>query len=143
MISKGYKILKIFCISLFTFSKFVIPVVWRDFPSEFWAHSLKNCPSVQRPSHIVFSCLFFFLSQVETFKQSFQPWLCLPRRKHLADGRGGVLGAAYHPVPKNAKWCRPAGRRVDRYHWVNTQLYSGQAAPSKLEGEALSSLKQK
>lgn len=59
MISKGYKILRIFCISLFTFSKFVIPVVWRDFPSEFWAHSLKDCSSVQRPSHIVFSCLFF------------------------------------------------------------------------------------
>ncbi|XP_076781288.1 protein BTG4 isoform X3 [Arvicanthis niloticus] len=51
--------------------------------------------------------------QVENFKQSFQPWLCLPRRKHLADGRGCLLGTAYHPVPKNSKWCRPAGRRVD------------------------------
>uniref|UniRef100_A0A8C8UFX4 BTG anti-proliferation factor 4 n=1 Tax=Peromyscus maniculatus bairdii TaxID=230844 RepID=A0A8C8UFX4_PERMB len=81
--------------------------------------------------------------QVENFKQSFQPWLCLPRRKHLADGRGGLLGTAYHPVPRNPKWCRPAGRRVDRYHWINTQLYSGQAAPSKLEGEALSSLEHK
>lgn len=59
MISKGYKILEIFCRSLFTFSKFVIPVLWRDFSSEFWAHSLKSCLSVQRPSHIVFPVFSF------------------------------------------------------------------------------------
>lgn len=57
MISKGYKILKIFCISLFTFSKFVIPVVWRDFPSEFWAHSLKNSPETF--THCFFLSFFF------------------------------------------------------------------------------------
>ncbi|ERE77073.1 protein BTG4-like protein [Cricetulus griseus] len=81
--------------------------------------------------------------QVGNFKQSFQPWFCLPRRKHLADGRGGLLGTAYHPVTRNPKWCRLAGRRVDRYHWVNTQLYSGQAVPIELEEEAMLSLKQK
>lgn len=81
--------------------------------------------------------------QVENFKPSFQPWLCLPRRKHLADGHGCLLGAAYHPMPKNSKWCRHAGHRVDRYHWVNTQLISGQTAPGELGEEALSSRKQK
>ncbi|XP_052045558.1 protein BTG4 [Apodemus sylvaticus] len=82
--------------------------------------------------------------QVENFKQSFQPWFCLPRsRKHLADGRGCLLGDAYHPVPKSSKWCRPTGRRVDRYHWVNAQLFSGQTAPGEPGEEALSSLKQK
>ncbi|XP_031200802.1 protein BTG4 isoform X2 [Mastomys coucha] len=81
--------------------------------------------------------------QVEHFKPSLQPWFCLPRRKHLADGRGCLLGAAYHPVPKSSKWCRPAGRRVDRYHWVNAQLFSGQTAPSEPGEEAVSSLKQK
>lgn len=58
MISKGYKILDIFCRWLFSFSKFVIPMLWRDFPSELWAHSLKSCLSVQRPSHIVFPVFF-------------------------------------------------------------------------------------
>ncbi|XP_021027885.1 protein BTG4 [Mus caroli] len=81
--------------------------------------------------------------QVENFKQSLQPWFCLPRRKHLADGRGFLPGAAYHPVPKSSKWCRPASRRVDRYHWVNAQLFSGQTAPGEPGEEALSSLKQK
>ncbi|XP_008831042.1 protein BTG4 [Nannospalax galili] len=57
--------------------------------------------------------------QVENLKQPFQPWFYHPRRKHVADGRGGLPGICYHPGPRNPKCYRTVGCRVDRYHWVN------------------------
>nr|XP_004666484.2 protein BTG4 [Jaculus jaculus] len=96
----------------------------------------RTIPKVSNPKSIY---------QVENFKQPFQPWFYLPCRKHVADGRMGLLGTACHPVPRNPKCCKPTtGRRVDRYHWVNTNdRMVARHAVVELRGEALFSLKQK
>ncbi|XP_004688905.1 PREDICTED: protein BTG4 [Condylura cristata] len=58
--------------------------------------------------------------QVENLKQPFQSWFQIPRKKNMVDGQKGLLGNAYHVLHKNPRSPRPVFRRVDRYHWVNT-----------------------
>ncbi|XP_004709101.1 protein BTG4 [Echinops telfairi] len=69
-------------------------------------------PKVSNPNSIY---------QLESLKQSFHPWLQVPRRKNMHHGRASPLGDALYVSRKSARTAAMLSRyRGDRYHWVNT-----------------------